>query len=64
MTNRLKILGNGILGRFEKTFNMLTTCDPIVPRFTLCPLGGQYEQDKWIQMLTMLVLLDLFCVLY
>jgi hypothetical protein len=62
--NRLKILGNGIMGRFEKKFNMLTACDPRVACFALFPLGGQYEQDGWIQMLTMLVLSDLLRAFY
>jgi hypothetical protein len=39
--SRLKILGNGILGRFEKKFNMLTTSDLRVAHFALFPLGGK-----------------------
>ncbi len=39
--NRLKILGNGILRRFEKTFNMFITCDPRVTHSRLFPLGSK-----------------------
>jgi hypothetical protein len=39
--SRLKILGNGILGRFKEKFNMLTTCDPKVAHFTLFLLGSK-----------------------
>jgi hypothetical protein len=39
LVSTLKILRNGILGKFEKKFNMFTTCDPKVAHFALFPLG-------------------------
>jgi hypothetical protein len=41
LVSTLKILGNGILGRFEIFFNMLTICDPKVAQFALFPLGSK-----------------------
>jgi len=41
LISTLKILGNGIMGKFEKKMNMLTTCDPKVAHFALFPLGSK-----------------------